>query len=349
MNGTRFTSRHGALVAEALQSCWRENPDPCELSDEELASVSPILLKSGAAGLVWWRLDRTGRTPPTEFLKAYKQQTLEAAVHEDNIARVFRVLEDAKLNALVVKGWAAARLYPDPALRRYSDLDLCVAAKDFERAAALLKRERTKDIWIDLHESSASLDYATEEELFRRSRGVAIDGTSARVPSPEDHLRILCLHLLRHGGWRPLWLCDVARVLESREANFDWKIFFGRDEIRADWLACVLGLAHKLLGARLDDSPISQRAAQLPEWLPCAILRRWSRWYNSDYRDEVWTSLWSHKTQPLRFLEDAYFRCDPIRATVDLEGRFDNNPRLPYQFAALARRASKVLVRMFRS
>jgi hypothetical protein len=192
------------------------------------------------------------------------------------------------------------------------------------------------------------LDYATEEEIFARSRSISLGDVSARVPSPEDHLRILCLHLLRHGAWRPLWLCDVALAVEARESDFDWKVFFGRDEKRADWLACVLGLANKLLGANVIDTPIAGKAAKLPAWLPRAILRRWSRWYNSDYRNQAWASILSHKTQPIRLLEDAYFRCDPIRATVELEGRFNNIPRLPYQIAALLRRAPEFASRIFK-
>lgn len=166
------------------------------------------------------------------------------------------------------------------------------------------------------------------------------------VPSPEDHLRILCLHLLRHGGWRPLWLCDVALALESRQANFDWEIFFGNDSKRADWLACVLGLAHRLLGARVIGTPVAERADTLPGWLTRAVLRRWGRWFNSDYRDKAWSSLSSHKSKPMRLFEDIYFRCDPIRATVEMEGGFNNGPRLPYQLAALLRRTPEVMERI---
>lgn len=349
MNPSRFTSRHGMLVARALEGSWREDPSPCELSKDELDEIAPILLKSGAAGLVWWRLSRAGRSEPREeFFQAYKQLTLEAAVHEDDVAQVFRLLHQAQLDALVVKGWAIARLYPDPGLRHYGDLDLCVRTKDFANAVALLAGDSTKEIWIDPHQGSAALDYATEAELFERSVMVPAGEVSVRVPAPEDHLRILCLHLLRHGAWRPLWLCDVALALESREAKFDWQVFFGNDSKRADWLACVLGLAHRLLGARVIGTPVAARADALPGWLPRAVLRRWGRWFNSDYRDQAWSSLLSHKSEPMRLLEDVYFRCDPIRATVEMEGAFSNGPRLPYQLAALLQRTPEIMARILK-
>ena len=349
MESARFSSRHGLLVAKALEGSWRKDPAPCELSRAELVEIAPILLQSGAAALVWWRFSQNGASDyPAEFFQAYKEQTLEAAVHENDVAETFVMLQQAQLKALVVKGWAIARLYPDPGLRRYSDLDLCVQSKDFASAASLLKTGPAEDVWIDLHEGSASLDYAPESDLFDRSVDVAVGDTCVRVPSPEDHLRILCLHLLRHGCWRPLWLCDVALALESRAADFDWQIFFGNDANRADWLACVLGLAHRLLGARVSDTPTAKRAETLPGWLVRSILRRWSRWFNSDYRNNALPSLLSHKGQPMRLLEDAYFRFDPIRATVEVRGAFSNTPRLPYQLAALARRTPGLLSRILK-
>jgi hypothetical protein len=342
-----FTTRRGLLVAAALEGSWRQNPGRCELSKEDLDEIAPILLRSGAAGLVWQRL---GPIPQSqtheEFSQAYKRQTLQSAVHEDDVAQVFRLLQEAQLDAMLVKGWAIARLYPDPGLRQYGDLDLCVRAKDYPVAAELLKGEVAKEVWIDLHKGTAALDSAAEESLFERSAVVRIGEVPVRVPSPEDHLRILCLHLLRHGASRPLWLCDVALALESRDTNFNWDVFFGEDKRQADWLQCVLGLAHQLLSAQLDGTPVVGRANTLPGWLPRSVLRRWGNWFNADYRDRARHSLWSHRKEPLRLLEDIYFRCDPLRATVEMGGPFNSRPRLPYQIAALMRRTPEVAVRM---
>jgi hypothetical protein len=35
------------------------------------------------------------------------------------------------------------------------------------------------------------------------------------VLSDEDHLRLLCVHMLRSGARRPMWLCDIALLVES--------------------------------------------------------------------------------------------------------------------------------------
>src|SRR6266571_1380719 len=161
MTQKTFTARHGRLVARTLEGCWRQAPPPLDLAKKELDEIAPILLKSGAAALVWWRLNRTNQSQPGEqFFEAYRQQTLESAVHEDDVAQVFRVLRQAQLEALVVKGWAIARHYPDPGLRHYADLDLCVRTEHYQKVSDLVRGSLTKEIWIDLHEGTAALDYA---------------------------------------------------------------------------------------------------------------------------------------------------------------------------------------------
>jgi Uncharacterised nucleotidyltransferase len=100
------------------------------------------------------------------------------------------VLDSARLQTLAVNGWAIARLYPDPGLRHYGDLDLCVRVRDYTSAEELLEEDATKGIWIDLHQGAAALDCETKEELFARSILVPAGKTSVRIPSPEDHLRI---------------------------------------------------------------------------------------------------------------------------------------------------------------
>jgi hypothetical protein len=274
-----------------------------------------------------------------EFEQAYRIQLLDDAVHEHNIAKVFGLMRAAGIEPVLVKGWAIARQYPEAGLRHYGDIDLCVRADQFSAAQELLNTPEGRTAWVDLHCGFSALDTRDEEELYARSRLVPMGETNVRVLSEEDHLRVLCLHLLRHGAWRPLWLCDVGVALETRSENFDWQLFMGDDRREADWLACVIGLAHQLLGANVDDTPVAERAKNLPRWLIHAVLRRWDWWFDSEYRDQAVPSLLSHMRDPAKFLMDIYFRCDPIRATVELKGRFNAIPRLPYQLAAVLKRS----------
>src|SRR5205085_7561887 len=101
--------------------------------------------------------------------------------------------------------------------------------------------------------------------------------TSVRVPALEDHLRLLSVHMLAHGAWRPIWLCDVAVALESSRSQFDWDRFLAGNHFVSDCAVCGLGLAARLLGASLEGAPaaVAERALALPRWLRPAVLRAW--------------------------------------------------------------------------
>jgi hypothetical protein len=273
---------------------------------------------------------------PEAFLNEYKFQSLFAEVHRQNVKKVFAVLGSAGVEAVLVKGWAIARHYPKPALRPYGDLDICVRPSQFELAKQLIGESAAK-IWIDLHSGFGTLDSENEDSLFGCARVCPVDDVAVRVPLEEDHLRMLCLHLLRHGAWRPLWLCDIAMALESRKKEFNWARFYGHDARRKEWLACVIGLARELLHASTSDAELDG-TTRVPRWLLRNVLRRWSHWFSADYRERALQSLLHYRFEPVRVLEDLYFRFDPLRATVEMNGSFGRRPRLPYQLAALLRR-----------
>src|SRR4029077_10391846 len=83
--------------------------------------------------------------------QAYRLQTLQSAIHEEKIKTVFRLLRESSIDPILVKGWAAANLYPDRALRPYGDIDLCVRPSDYKTAANLLTGPEATGCWVDLH------------------------------------------------------------------------------------------------------------------------------------------------------------------------------------------------------
>ena len=62
------------------------------------------------------------------------------------------------------------------------------------------------------------------DELFARSRVVNLGNEQIRILGLEDQLALSCIHLLKHGAWRPLWLCDVGLIIETLPAYFDWEL-----------------------------------------------------------------------------------------------------------------------------
>lgn len=340
--GHPATRRGGHLLAALLEGAWRRDPPVLALDEDDLARAAPLLSKSGAAALVWWRL-RKSRLRDSEAARglrqAYRRQTLAAAIQEQEVAEAFSLLRGAGVEPILLKGWSAARLYPEPGLRPAGDIDLLVPPAQLRRAAEALKAWGGRSL-VDIdHAEFNEAGRDLWDELLRRTRSVAACGTQVRVLGPEDQLRELCLHFLRHGAYRPVWLCDVAAALESRRAEFDWRACLGWDEVRAGWVVGALALARDLLGAEAEGTPGGSEYS-LPRWLTRAVLREWE---NPDpaakpplrYGAPLLSALRHPRTLPAAL--SARWP-NPVEATVALGGRFGRAPRIFYQLGNAAAR-----------
>ncbi|MGI9145705.1 MAG: nucleotidyltransferase family protein, partial [Chloroflexota bacterium] len=214
-----------------------------------------------------------------ELMDAYRFHALEAARGKRELSRAVAALQSAGLEPVLLKGLAAGRLYPELGLRPYTDLDLYVRPEWSVRAAAVVRELQRTSLPIDLHVKIADMPDRSPAALYERSRFVPLDenGLQVRVLGMEDHLRFVCLHLLRHGGRRPLWLCDVGAGLEALPGDFDAAYFMSGEPRRSAWVVAVLALARDLLGARLGQLP-QARAPGVP-WLERTLLRAWGGRY----------------------------------------------------------------------
>src|SRR5262245_26533271 len=295
----------GKTVAAVLAGSWRSSPPALDLSPAAVAEIAPVLLRTGAGSLAWWRASGAGRHDTGTsllFREAYRLHSRQAADHEEHLKQLLRLLRRRGAEALVCKGWATARLYPERGLRTYGDIDLCVRPSHLTAAMAILSHEGGPGQYVDLHCGIPDLEHRRFEDVVRRSRMVSLGEEEARLLGPEDQLQQLCLHLLRHGAWRPLWLCDIGMFVESLPANFDWDYFLHGKQRLTGWMICVLGLASRLLSARLAEPAIIRRAAKLPDWLEAAVLRAWGGTLSGDShsRDEV--SMAIHLRRPAGLL-----------------------------------------------
>jgi hypothetical protein len=324
-------------MAAILAGAWRAAPPP--LPAPVAAACTPGLLRARAGALAWWRLRHSGLadTPAAGPLReAYHLHGLEAALAGRDLARAVARLRAAGIEPVLVKGPAVARLYPDRALRPFSDLDLCVAPDQAAAAAAALVGWPEDAVPLDVHAGFAGLDPGGWEELGARTDAVRLGGVTVRVPGPEDHLRMLALHLMRHGVAGPLWLCDLAVAVESRPAGFDWDRCLGSDRRRADWVACAIGLGHQLLGVDVHDTPVAARARRLPGWLVPGVLQHWDRAFGAEIRPRASARGW----RALGDLPEVVRRHWPnaTAATFHLGGPLNDFPRPPLQLAdAVAR------------
>jgi hypothetical protein len=345
----------GMLVARLLAGAPDASPRPLTLEEHELTTLVAFLCHSGAGALAWWRLRHhaLAHSQAGQALRdMYLLHRIEAVAATRRLVDVLKRLKRAGVEPLLVKGWAIARHYPEPGLRPYSDLDLVIRPRDHGRARAALSTAPWSGVRIDLHAGPDHLLRGRAlEDLMAHAEEVAIRDTFVRVPGAEDHLRILSLHALRHDVGRPIWLCDLAVALAARPRSFDWARCLGEDAREADWIACALGLAHRLVDAPVSDTPAAARSADLPAWLVRSVLRRWERSAagNVSTRVPLARALPSLVRDPARLWEDLVLRWDrPIKYTLDLGRPFTSSPRWPIQIAGTALRARAVIATFFR-
>ncbi len=280
---TRFDRKLPAAgaIADILAGAWRPAPPPPFVSAAELEEALPMIARTNAAALCWWRL-RDGayaRLPGVEVLHdAYRYVALEARLHEMRLQAVLRALRAASIEPILIKGWSVARLYPDTGLRPYEDIDLHVRPDQKEPALAALAASDAAGAIVDFdHAEITVYDSGDWDGLYARSRTVDLAGTAVRVLSPEDHLRAICIHGLKHCFSNPLWLCDVAVSVEAAGREFDWTRCFGNRRPQDQWIACALGIARELLGCELPEDA-AKRVGRLPRWLVPIVLDTWVRW-----------------------------------------------------------------------
>ena len=318
-------------LAGALRGTFRaELPPPTAVSAELLRSARI----SGVEALLTRRMAAPDRA--TE-----RYQILEQALRERRLAALFAALEAHRIRAATFKGWALSRLYP-AGLRPVGDVDLAVHPDDEGHARAVLSAlpapERPE---VDLQSNlvrylpDRSLAGLLEQSVVHRTPSGPI-----RVLGAEDHLRLVCLHQLHHGAWRPLWLCDVAILLEALPEGFSWGRCLAGSRRRSEAVLACVGLAVEWLGATPRVAPPS---LWVPPWFRSAVAAAWERGFRSTPE--------SLEGIPLRRLAPALRARwpDPLSATLHLGAPLRGMPRLPVQLAELFRRAGRHALRRWQS
>jgi len=187
---------------------------------------------------------------------------------EQVIKKTFQTLEQGGVLAVLMKGFAYARLYPLPYLRSWGDLDIWVGPEQYHQACGLLREafpeaKHHDEEWdelkhycfvfpdgksIELHRVSMDFLNKTDQAYWCRLekeafevkgdelgvRGDGLDVNGERVPMWEAKFDILfCfMHSWEHfcGSGIPLkQVCDL--VLLVRKATGDRRQATGREEL----------------------------------------------------------------------------------------------------------------------
>lgn len=254
---------------------------------------------------------------------------LQKQVQEQRIEQLFCIFREHGFEPILIKGWAAARNYPEPYQRLSADIDIAVNPSEYALCQKLLAKQTIAN--VDLHCGLRHLDTVDWDDLYENSQLITLNRTEVRILCPEDHLRILCVHWLADGGVSKERLWDIFYAVKHRPDNFNWdrclKIV---SETRTEWIIQTIGLAVRYLNLNVEDTPIFGMAVKHPIWLIKTIEKEW--------KDDV-------KLKPLHHcLEDRQelFRQivkrlppNPIQATVEMNGKFDEKRRSIYQIGSL--------------
>ena len=250
------------------------------MSADEIERALPIVARTNAAALFWWRLrDRaSGEIRGLEALRdTFRYNAVYADYQQARLASLVRLLRAASIEPVLLKGWNLARLYPSTALRPYEDIDFIVRNRELERAERAVASGDTTGAIVDfVHEEISRYDSAEWDDIFTRSENVAFADGNVRVLSREDHLRAIAIHGLKHSFRNPLWLCDIAVSVEAAGDDFDWARCFGTLHPQDQWIGCAIGLARDLLGCNIPPQA-ARYVSPLPRWLIPAVFAMWVR------------------------------------------------------------------------
>lgn len=270
-----------------------------------------------------------------------KIKILNYKVQEQRLEKAWRRFENAGFKPLLIKGWAAAQVYPQASERIFNDIDLMIEPTLYREALKFLGE--TDKTGIDLHNGAKTLDNVSFTKLYARSQVLQCGATRIRIPCAEDHLRILCVHWLTDGGAKREKLWDVFYAVKNRPADFDWeRCLEAAGKTRKKWVVCTIALAVKYLGLPLADTPIAVQGSEIPGWVIDTIEKEWASGvpliplrYCLHERKKLWQQV-CKRLPP-----------NPIQATVDMEGEFDDRSRFFYQLGDVFLRLKPSLIKIF--
>jgi hypothetical protein len=196
---------------------------------------------------------------------------------------------------------------------------------------------------VDLdHDQFRRFENRSFADFYASCDTVHLGSTPIKVLRREDQVRTLCLHFLKHGGWRPIWLCDIALLLESKNIAFDWELCLGNNQRRARWIGCTIALARDLLGSRIPHGAPPAVTSSPPKWFARTVLKEWSNAGPPSAPTLAFLIAAKPRRERLKSAMRGRWR-NPIQATVDCEGAFDGFTRLPFQLWDAASRTCRFL------
>ncbi|MFQ6097361.1 MAG: nucleotidyltransferase family protein [Armatimonadota bacterium] len=263
---------------------------------EEWGRVSALAAREGVRPLAFWRLREAGLLDglPADVVADWQADfdltQARNAVMLSEAEQLLRALSSGGLSVACLKGAVFAEgIYPHPAVRPMTDIDLLVLPHQVGRAASILgdcgyRRAPTAQqdhVYVKGCETGAQPFGCTVElqhdlltgrfgnrkvarlrveELWDDMTDARVGATPCLTLSPVHCLLFLAAHMaIHHGAFRLLWLADVAYYLASTD-GLDWERLVecaGRYGLRAA-LGWSLRLSRDFVSARVPDAVLAE-------------------------------------------------------------------------------------------
>ena len=282
----------------------QEKTSVCELLEDSL-DWEDILRLAAHHGVSSFLFNHLSAVPRADGALSEVLNRLRAGLFGDIQFRMFLTRELLNLcqqfqtqgiPLLAYKGPALSFfLYQDVTFRPFSDLDILVRKKDFQKAAGLLrqmgyhfpldrltpKRRRAalrcersytmsrliegKRVIAELHWDIMPACFflpVNTEDFWKRIQPIEIHGTRIFIHGVEDLLLTLCAHGCKDGWSRLWWLTDIAELIRAHP-EIRWPQVMERAKTLGAQRILGLGLflAHHLLRVNLLDRVLQKIAS----------------------------------------------------------------------------------------
>ncbi len=327
------------LIRSAL---WQMPTDHFDMTPWEYKEVITYAEKQCVLGLVTdcIRTNNYGlkKKCVIHMIKIQNSLDLENKRINSNVEKLVSLLEENKVDYVVVKGQTLATFYPKPLLRVPGDIDFYVQEKDVERVKQLVQEHWDVDIKplsvdqhkhfpfkydntnFEMHYRLALFSYPPHQRFFDhlvdtmpRDR-VKVGNADVRILQPTLNLYYTFVHLyhhLRNEGVALRQLCDVAVIIRHYYGQIERILFeeiLKKTGYRNAFAAFGSIMVDKL-GLTVDEFPIPITESD----------RRWGRkilddilkygnWgkYEREFRERKWSI--GHSIGTARLLVPRYFR-----------------------------------------
>jgi hypothetical protein len=244
----------------------------------------------GILPMLYSRMAEVPDCIPCEALQKARREFERNAFHcmtnAEELLHVLRAFEWAGVVAMPFKGVVlGASAYGDMTARPAGDLDLLIHYHDLRQATEILKSRGYELKTRTLEDGSPEAESYFEFHFERPSDGLVLElrwrleltqpryryelgmdwawnrrssamlaGVEVPNLDPVTSLLVLCMHGSKHAWSRWMWICDVAKLIESEPA-MDWALAQREAKRVGLWRCLALGA---LLARRCVDAPVPQ-------------------------------------------------------------------------------------------